>query len=142
MHHVVRARREFHRAVDVEHTHPVARIHAAIPAPQIGVAPKLLLRAKSSCREQNRERGEESHSIHHLSGVVEAKPVLITTLPLKVLAVTLALPSPIVKSMRPSLRLLPGGIVIGTSVSTSPLNVSTLNWAPDPRGMLSLIGPE
>ena len=47
--------------------------------------------------------------------------------PLKVCAVTLALPSPMVKSIRPSLVPEVGGTVTGKSVVISPLNVSTLN---------------
>jgi hypothetical protein len=62
--------------------------------------------------------------------VVESEPLSITIRPLKVLAVTLAFPSPTVNSIRPFLLLLDPGlgtVVTGKSVLTSPLKVSTLN---------------
>ena len=70
-------------------------------------------------------------------------PFFIKIRPLKVRAVTLARPSPIVNSTRPLFRPPSAGTAsMGKSVWTAPRNVSSLNWAPGLRGMVRRIVPE
>src|SRR5438105_3166216 len=68
MDHIVVALQKIDGAVDVEDVHPTPRVDASIPAPDVGIAAELLLRADDRRREYEGDCCPECGLIHLLSG--------------------------------------------------------------------------
>src|SRR5438105_15319017 len=68
MDHIVVALQKIDRAVDVEDVHPTSCIDAPIPAPDVGIAAVLLLRADDRPHEYEGDSCPKCRSIHLLSG--------------------------------------------------------------------------